>query len=168
MFNRGLAYLGQGVFYLAFATLIGVFANGPAYTHFPPDRAQIKISFSHGGKHKGGCHKRTRAELAALAPNMRRPTSCPRERVPLYFELNMDGKELLAVSLPPSGLFKDGQARIYKLLKVKPGRHVLVLRLRDSERTEGFDYESTEVVTLKPLQNLVIDFRPVAGVFVVL
>jgi hypothetical protein len=41
-----------------------------------------------------------------------------------------------------------------------------VARLRDSDRSEGFDYERTGVLELAPAQSLAIDFRAEMGGFV--
>ena len=49
---------------------------------------------------------------------------------------------------------------------VSAGRHRLVARLRDSDRTEGFDYEHEAEIELAPGQNFVVDFRAVSGGFI--
>jgi hypothetical protein len=50
---------------------------------------------------------------------------------------------------------------------VPAGAHVVVARLRDTPRDEGFDYERTEQVSLAPGQSLALDFRPGLGGFVI-
>ena len=162
---RLLHYGGQAAAYLLLALAIGYFSNRPAYTHFPPDRALIKLSFAHGAK-KEECRRRTPEELARLAPNMRRPMACSRERLPVTVELLLDGAPLYQAVLPPTGLAGDGPSRAYQRFAVPSGRHELSTRLRDSDRPEGFDYERTAVVELAPGQSLAIDFRPEMGGFV--
>lgn len=157
---------GQGLVYLAFAVLLGVFANGPSYTHLPADQAMIKLSFAHGGSHKQACRRRTAEEIAALPPNMRKVFDCPRERVAVLVELRLDGDELYRAELQPTGLAGDGPSRVYARFAVVPGRHVLEARLRDTPRSEGFDYVRKEVIELAPLQNFVVDFRPGGDGFV--
>jgi hypothetical protein len=90
---------------------------------------------------------------------MRRPMDCPRERVPLYVEVIMDGNSILSKSYNPTGLAKDGSASIYERITVKPGQHQLIAKLRDSRREEGFDYESEASININPKQLFVIDFR---------
>jgi len=51
---------------------------------------------------------------------------------------------------------------------VDAGSHQLVVRMRETDRAEGFDQEKTASVTLSPQQNLVIDFRPELGGFLFL
>ncbi len=161
-----LRYAGQAVVYVLIALAIGYFANGPAYVHFPPDQALIKLSFGHGGEPKGECRRLTPEELAALAPNMRKPFDCPRERVPVVVALELDGQPLYQASLPPSGISGDGPSGVYERFPVAPGRHRLVARLRDTGRTEGFDYEREVDFELAPSHIFVVDFRAEAGGFV--
>lgn len=162
---RPYQYIGQLVAYALFALAVGYFATQPAYTHLGPDEALIKLSFSHAGAHVQECRKLSQEELEQLPPNMRRPTECPRERVALLVELELDGKILYRDTLPPSGLSGDGASTAYQTFPVRAGTHQLVARLRDSRREEGFDYEQAADVSLAPQQNFVIDFRPERGGF---
>jgi hypothetical protein len=97
---------------------------------------------------------------------MRRPLDCPRERLPVVVELVADGKVLLQAALPPSGLSGDGPSQVYHRFLVEAGPHEITARLRDSDRTEGYDYERSATLELRPAQNFVIDFRADAGGFV--
>jgi hypothetical protein len=162
---KALRYLGQGAVYLLLALGIGYFSDRPAYTHFPPDMALIKLSFAHGAQ-KEDCRRRTDEELARLPPNMRRPMVCARERLPVAVELLLDGESLYQAVLPPTGLAGDGPSRTYQRFVVPPGRHEVTARLRDTARTDGFDYERTVEVDLAPAQSLAIDFRGEMGGFI--
>lgn len=163
---RLLGYLGQAAVYLVTAVLLGVFSDSPAYRHFPQDRALVKLSLVHSAQRKEPCRRRTAEELAKLAPNMRKPMACSRERLPLWLEMRLDGRLLFGEALPPGGLSKDGPARIYRQFPVAPGRHRLSLGMRDSARTEGFDHRFDREIELRALQSLVIDFRPESGGFI--
>ncbi len=163
--TRLLQYTGQALAYVLFAACIGYFATSPAYTHLDPGKAQIKLSFSHAGAHIRECRRLSQDELNRLAPNMRRPNDCPRARLPLLIELELDGETLYRDNLPPSGLAGDGASTAYKKFPVVAGTHRLVARLRDSRRTDGFDYEQAADITLHPQQNFVLDFRPELGGF---
>ena len=158
--------LGQALIYAGFAGLIGYFASAPAYRYFAGKDAVLTVSFSHGAARKEECRKLSREELSALAPNMRKPVSCPRERLPVVVELELDGKPLYTASLPPTGLAKDGPSHIYQKFVIPTGRHTLVARLRDSRRPEGFDYDGRFDIDLSPAQNLALDFRRDIGGFV--
>lgn len=162
-----LRYSGQLVAYAAFMIVVGIFSASPAYTHLDPGKALLKVSFSHAGAAIRECRRLTPEEIAKLAPNMRRPDDCPRERVPLHLVVELDGEPLIEETLAPTGLWGDGPSNVYLKFPLFAGPHRLTLRLRDSRRDEGFDYESQVDVDLDPQQNLVVDFRPATGGFTV-
>ncbi len=162
-----LRYVGQGAVYAAFAAMIGYLSAYPVYDPFPANRALVKLSLAYAGKPKGECRRRTAEELAKLAPNMRKPFVCPRRRLPLLIELELDGSVVYRDVLKPTGFTGDGPSRAYKRFIVPAGEHRLVARLRDSDRTDGFDHVRAETVTLKAGQNLAIDFRGAAAGFTI-
>lgn len=164
--SRVLRYLGQAVVYLGIALVFATFSKSPSYVHFPPDRALIKVSLVHSAQRREECRRLSAEEIAELPPNMRKPLACARERLPIWLEVLLDDRVLIRDAFPPTGFADDGPARIYERFEVRPGRHLLTLRLRDSRRTEGFDYEFQETVELQPQQNLVVDFRTESGGFI--
>jgi hypothetical protein len=157
--------VGQAIAYTAFAGIVGYFSASPAYTHLDPNLGLIRLSFSHAGQPVTECRRLTQEELNRLAPNMRRPTDCPRERVPLLVELVLEDKVIYREYLTPSGLSKDGASTAYQRFPVKPGRYKLMVRLRDSRRTSGFDWERQDHIEIRARQNFVIDFRAETGGF---
>jgi hypothetical protein len=54
---------------------------------------------------------------------------------------------------------------VYQRFGVPAGTKVVTVRLRNAGRAEGYDFERTASLELKPRQNLVIDFRADAGGF---
>lgn len=164
--GNALKYAGQALVYGAIMVMLGYFATEPAYRHFPEGYARITMTFSHGGKPRGGCRRRTAEEIAKMPPNMRRPFDCPRNRLPVYVQLQVDGNTVYEESIDATGVQSDGPSRIYKAVRVAAGSHKISARLRDSERTEGFDYEREVDVALEPAQHLVIKFRAEAGGFI--
>lgn len=157
-------YLSQAVLYAAFVGAIGYLSTSPTYVHLPPDEALVKLSFTHAGARKEPCHERTPEELAKLAPNMRAPTACPRERVPVTVEVALDGKPLFSVVAPPSGLAKDGASTVYRRIAIPAGTHTIAARLSDVPGG-AFDHQAETTVALKPGRVLVIDFDAVKGGF---
>lgn len=160
-------YLGQAVWYGAIGLVLGAFAMGPSYIHFGDDRAMIKLSFAHGASRLGDCRRRTAEELAKLPHKERALYACERRRTSLHVELDIDGVSRFSRTIAAGGLAKDGPARVYERFVVSPGRHKIAVRLRDTPRQNGFDYERRVEVDLKPRQNLVIDFHADRGGFVI-
>ncbi len=164
--NLGIGRIaGQVLVYAGFAALIGYFAAAPDYRYRPDDRGEIKLSFSHGGQRRD-CRELSAAEIAKLPPNMRVTRTCSRERLPVQVEVDLDDKPIYRATLLPSGLSRDGPSRAYQRFGVSTGRHRLTLRLNDTGRGSGFDYEKTVEVDLRGRQNLVVDFRTEAGGFI--
>ena len=163
---RALQYAGQFCFLALAGAFIGYFSSQPAHRQMPDGMAQIKLSFAHGAARKIACRKLTAKEIAKLPANERRPNTCARERIAALVQFSVDGKLLYDARLPPTGLWRDGPARAYKKFIVSAGVHTITARLRDSNRTSGFDYETTRTATLEPFQNLAVDFKADAGGFI--
>jgi hypothetical protein len=160
-----LRLVGQAAAYLLFIAVIG-YGTSASDTHFPPDKALIKLSFTHGASRPTDCRRRAAEELAKLAPNMRQVVECARGRLPVLAELVVDETMLLSESLSPTGLSQDGPSRVYRSFAVTPGHHHLAIRLRDTPRTSGFDYAREADVDLAAQQNFVIDLRPEGDGFI--
>lgn len=158
-FSKLCQFLGQAVIYAGFAVFLGIFANSPPYARVPDGSALIKLSFAHGAKAKGECRRLSQEELAELAANMRRAEVCPRERLPVYIHMLIDGEVVVDRLLPPTGLHSDGPSRIYERIIVPSGTHDIQVSLRDTVRDEGYDYQESHSIDLAPGQSLAIDFH---------
>lgn len=158
-------FLLQGAAYAAMAVLLGYFATLPPYQYGNAGLASVKVSLSHAADRVAPCVPLTQEEIAELAANMRRTETCERERLPLIFELDIDGETTLNLQAEPSGLWNDGPASIYERFEVSPGKHTVTARLRDTARTEGWDYAREETVELRPGLYFTITFKPETGGF---
>jgi hypothetical protein len=161
--HRVLTWSGQVVLYAAFAAVIAVFSSWPTYRHLPEGHALIRLSMIHHARRVHECEALSAEELAALPPNMRAPMRCPRERAPVTVEIDVDGTLAHRETVAPSGLSGDGPASVYRRLTVPAGVHHLSVRLRDSIRSEGFDFEQNGFVDLAPAEILVVDFDAERG-----
>jgi hypothetical protein len=155
--------VAQAVAYGAFAASIGYLSASPTYRHADPDAAMISLVVSHATRRVGACRKMSPEELAQVARNMRRAEECPRARHDLHLEMLLDGELLFSGDARPAGLWKDGPAAIYAKIPVAAGAATLVVRMRDSGRTEGFDAEHAALIELRPRQNFVVDFTTLEG-----
>ena len=162
---NGLRILLPVVAYAAFAAATGYLSASPAYNYADLGQATVKLSLSHAAERVKPCVRLTPEQIAALAPNMRQPEKCERERLPLTVELEFDGETVRRIVAQPSGLWSDGPASIYERFEVAPGPHRVVAKLRDSKRTDGWDYVHEEDVTLPPGRYFTITFRAESGGF---
>src|SRR5215208_3319730 len=156
--NRVLTWAGQAFLYGLFATFIGIFSSWPQYVALPPDQAVVKVSFIHHGQRVADCRPYTAEELAKLAPNMRTPMKCGRERSPVTIELDLDGATVFRHVAAPSGLSLDGPSSVYHRIAIPAGEHRIAVRLKDSASAPAFTHTRAATLTLKPAQVLVIDF----------
>lgn len=152
-----LRYALQVPAYAAFAAFVGYFSAAPAYHPIAPGRAVVKLSFIHAGERKAECHTRTPEELAKLAPNMRAPQDCPRERSDVLVQLDMDGKALYRIEARPAGLRHDLPATVFRRLEIPAGRHHFRARLADTA-DGAFRHEGEATLDLPEGRVLVIDF----------
>jgi hypothetical protein len=160
--KQALRIAAQLALYVPLMALIGYFSSAPTFS--PVGANEALLSFIHAAQRKAPCRERSAEELAKLAPNMRAALDCPRERAPLFVELELDGKVVLRREVPPAGLQRDGNATVYHRLPVPAGKHRIVVRLRDRPG-EGFNFTGEETVELAPGRVLLIDFVAAKGGF---
>jgi hypothetical protein len=157
--------LAQALLYGAFALCVGYFSVAPSYDYADPGVATIKLSLSHAANRVEECVKLTPQQINERATKGLPLNECGRERLPVTVELEIDGARALLVTAAPSGLWNDGPASVYERLDVAPGTHTITVRLRDSARQQGWDYERSESVTLSPGRYFTISFRAETGGF---
>lgn len=162
-----MKYVGQLMFYAAFAAVIGALSVWPVYHIAGPQQAMISVTFSHAGERVGECHVLTQAELNDLPPNMRKPTDCPRERHPVYIELRTADELLFASTLQPSGLWNDGKSNVYQRIKIMAGNYSIFVGMNDSSTKNRFDYQLTQNLVITPGSNVVVSFDGLNNQFVI-
>lgn len=158
--------LVQILLYGAFAVVVGYFSIAPTYRYTEPGKAAIKLSLSHAADRVVECVKLTPDEINARAVKGESLNECTRERLPLTVELDIDGDSVLVLTAMPSGMWSDGPAAVYERFSIAAGEHAITVRLRDSARASGWDYEHSEKVVLAPDRYFTITFRAETGGFV--
>jgi hypothetical protein len=145
---------------------VALLSNRPVYRQTQPGTGVVMLTFVHGADRRASCRRLSAEEIAKLPLNMRRTEECPRERRPVYVELDVDGRTIYQASLRPTGIAGDGPSRVYERFVLPAGQYDIAVRMRDSARSEGFDHQGGERVALAPDQMFVIDFRADNGEFV--
>lgn len=163
---NSLRWFFQAIAYTVFCAFIAYFSTSPGFQYLEPGRAELKVAFKHAAKRMEECRERSREELMAMAPNMRRPKECSRKRAPILVELLLDGSTLAKKTFMPPGIKDDGTAFVYAKFPIPDGNHMLSIRMRDSNRNEGFDYVEDKEITTKTSQSLVIGFDGAANRFI--
>ncbi len=158
--------VAQVLLYAAFAIVVGYCSLSPGYRYGNPGLASIKLSLSHAANRVEACVRLTPQQINERALAGEPLNECARERLPLTVELDIDGERVLHVTATPSGLWNDGPSSVYERLPIEPGTHTVTARLRDSARTDGWDYQHSERVTLAAGRYFTITFRAETGGFV--
>ena len=151
--------------YTAFMALVWYLSIMPPYHQLDENQALITFTLGHVGKHVEECKKMTQEELLKLAPNMRKPMDCSRERSAITMEMRLDEKVLYSKIAQPNGLYKDQGIDVYKSIKVSAGSHNLSVWLNDDLNIDGPIYKHTQLVDLKPEQHLIVQFISDTGTF---
>lgn len=161
--NKILRYPLQAFNYTLFMAIIWYFSTAPSFRQLEEGQAVLTISFSHAGEIREPCRTLTPEELAALPPNMRKPTDCPRERSPVIIEASLDDELLHHQTEEAPGLFKDSGVDIYLTKKIPAGQHYLKIKMDDSVRKEGFEHSFEQNIYINPAQILLVEFQPESG-----
>ncbi|MFC1602498.1 hypothetical protein ACFL3U_02905 [Pseudomonadota bacterium] len=164
--NPMVRYLLQAVNLFLFMALIAAFSSGPTVYQLEKGMAVVTLAFGHAGQPVRACRKRTPEELAALAPNMRAPMDCPRERSVIRVELLMDGELIHDITASPPGAFKDQGVDVYENVTVPVGRHQFTVHMNDDAQKEGYTYSNDYTAELTDAQLLFIDFSQQESGFV--
>jgi ferredoxin/coenzyme F420-reducing hydrogenase delta subunit len=159
-------YFLVAIAYAVFSVLVGWLSVWPRFSLIEEGQAMVSLSFSHAGQRIRECRRLTQEELDRLPPNMRKPEDCPRERLPVRVLFTVDGAPLYEASLPPTGLWSDGSANVYRRLPVAAGVQRLFIGMNESGQADGFDYVLEQTVDLAPGQHVVVEFDQGHGTFV--
>lgn len=152
---------------LSIPAVLIYFASDAPYAASSPGESLIKLTFKHPGKIQEGCRERTPEELARMPAHMRKAKDCERTRPPVHVEFSLDDRSLMARTFAATGIMKDGPSYAYETFPVSPGRHRIVVNMRDSLRKEGFDYLFERDISLDPGAVAVVDFDNARQSFVV-
>jgi hypothetical protein len=149
----------QVVNYAVFMSIVWYFSFQPPYRQLSEGDAVVTLAFGHAAQRIGECKKLSQEELNKLAPNMRKPEDCPRERSPVTIELRLDGELAAREVLEAPGLYRDQSVDVYKSVKVPHGRHSLSVWMNDDVNVEGPTFRFEDTIVLKPAQRLVVTFN---------
>ena len=157
----------QGVNYTLFMALVWYFSFNPPYQQLAEDEAVVTLAFGHAAKRVAECTVLSQEELNELAPNMRKPMDCPRERSPVTIELQLDGELVAKEVIRAPGLYQDQSIDIYRNIEVPHGEHLLSVWMNDDINVEGPTFRFEETVSLQPAQRLVLSFDSTKNGFTV-
>ncbi len=151
-----LRRLGQVVAYALLGLALVTLSHWPEYRPLAPERALLRVALSHPGERLGKCRERSAEELARMAPNLRAPLDCPRERAPVRLRLELDGAPLVDETLAPGGFARDGMSTLYRRFEVGAGKHHLRVRVAERPDATGERFDRSVELDLAPGQILTV------------
>jgi hypothetical protein len=144
--------------YSVFMFMVWYFSFSPPYRQLETDKAVVTLAFGHAGQRISECKVMSQEDLEKLAPNMRKPMDCPRERSPVTIELLLDGEPAVKDVLEAPGLYNDQSVHVYRNVKVVSGEHSLSVLMNDDANHEGPTHRLEQNIFLEPAQRLVVSF----------
>ena len=148
----------QAVNYTVFMVMVWYFSFSPPYRQLAEEEAVITLAFGHAAKRVSECTVLSQEELEKLAPNMRKPMDCPRERAPVTVELRLNDELAIQDVYQSPGLYQDQSVDVYRNVKVRHGEHRLSVWMNDDVNVQGHTYQFEQTVMLRPAQRLVVTF----------
>lgn len=153
--------------YAAFALVVGLLSAWPRVELIDAGRAIVSLAFSHAGERIGECRRISQEELNKLAPNMRQPIECPRERHSVRVELRSGATVLYSGTLLPSGVWSDGKVNIYRRIEIAAGRHDFFIGMNDSGGDGAFDFVARRELDVLAGRNIVVEFDELTQQFLI-
>lgn len=154
-----------GIVLLAVPAILTLILSDAPYTFFNDTDSMLRFSFKHGGRHLKEAAMPTEEELKKLLPHMRAVLPKAGPRYPVYAEVEVDGKRLVANSYRPSGLKKEGASYAYEKIIVAPGLHKVRIRMSDTGSPEKIDYTYEQEIEFKAGRQICIDFNDAKRAF---
>lgn len=148
----------SGIILLAIPAILTLILSDAPYTFFGDKDSMLRFSFRHSGGHIKEEKMPTEEELKKILPQMRAmvPKSGPRH--PVYTEVEIDGKKVVAKSYRPGGLKSEGASYAYEKFVITPGVHKVKIRMSDTGSPEHFDYRYEQDIEFKAGRQVCIDF----------
>jgi hypothetical protein len=163
--TKPLRLIFQVINYSVFMGIVGYLSILPSHRHLEENQAVVTLAFGHAGQRVSECVRLTPEQLAEMAPNMRKPAECPRERSPLTVELRLDDAVLAREVIEAPGLYNDQSVDVYRNFEVPAGSHRLSIEMNDDVNVDGPTWQHRQTVSLRPAQRVVVAFEPERGGF---
>jgi coenzyme F420-reducing hydrogenase delta subunit/NAD-dependent dihydropyrimidine dehydrogenase PreA subunit len=159
---RSLNTMAATVLLIACAGLLGLVSD-LGYT--PPDieGSEFVVSLKHPGLASENCRDLTEEELAATPVHMRKKRVCERTRPPVRLRVAIDGATALETSVPPSGIWKDGNSVTVERIPVAAGEHRVSVAIGESANPEEWSFGEERTITFTDEARRVVVFDRVAG-----
>ncbi|MBW2667455.1 MAG: hydrogenase iron-sulfur subunit, partial [Deltaproteobacteria bacterium] len=125
--------------------------------------SELAVSFKHPGAENESCREVSEEELAATPVHMRKPRECKRTRPSVRLRVDVDGELTLDTSIPPSGLWKDGNSVALERIPLEAGDHHIRVAIGETADPDEWTFEAEKSLTFTDEARRVVVFDRVAG-----
>ena len=136
-----------GLLVLAIAVVLTIAGSFAPYRTAHDDRPELVVSFKHPGQLTEQRRALTEQEKAALPVHMRRDFDLVRARQPVRLRITVDGRQALARTCAPSGIWSDGNAIAMERLFVPAGPHRVEVAIGDGADPTVYEHVHASDVT---------------------
>ncbi|OGP31472.1 MAG: hypothetical protein A2073_08515 [Deltaproteobacteria bacterium GWC2_42_11] len=147
-----------GIIILALAAVVTLYISNTPYTFFGEKDSLLIFSFKHSGKPSKVQKALSEEQLAKLPKHMRSSAEVVLKRFPVYAEIYVDNKKVLARSFKPAGLWENGSSFAFEKVVTEPMVHKITIKMSESNNTDKFDYVYEDTVDFKPGMAVAFDF----------
>jgi coenzyme F420-reducing hydrogenase delta subunit/Pyruvate/2-oxoacid:ferredoxin oxidoreductase delta subunit len=150
------------VLLIACAGILGLVSD-LGYTPPGIEGSEFVVSLKHPGLASENCRDLTEEELAATPVHMRRERICERTRPHVRLRVVIDGATALETSIPPSGIWEDGNSVTVERIPVAPGEHLVSVAIGETTNPEEWTFGDERTITFTDEFRSVVVFDRVAG-----
>jgi len=127
------------------------------------DGSQLVVSFKHPGAVSENCRELSAEELEALPVHMRKSSVCDRIRAHVRLRVTIDGATAVEKSVPPSGIWEDGNSVDVERITVPPGEHRVSVAIGETTDPDEWSFRDEATLTFSEKQRRVVLFDRVTG-----
>jgi coenzyme F420-reducing hydrogenase delta subunit/NAD-dependent dihydropyrimidine dehydrogenase PreA subunit len=159
---RAINAVAATVLLIACAGLLGLVSD-LGYTPPEIDGSEFVVSLKHPGLASENCRDLTEEELASTPIHMRRERVCERTRPSVRLRVAIDGAIALETSVPPSGIWEDGNSVAVERIAVDPGEHLVSVAIGETASPDEWSFGEERTITFTDETRRVVVFDRVAG-----
>ena len=120
--------------------------------------SELVVSFKHPGQVAENCRDFTPEELAKLPMHMRQGRVCDRARADVRLRVSVDGTRVVDATLPPKGIWGDGNSVAIERIPIELGEHAVRVELGDSADPDEWSYTDERNLTFDAKNRRVVTF----------
>jgi ferredoxin len=125
--------------------------------------SELVVSFKHPGEVSENCRELTPEEIAKRPVHMRQDRVCDRARASVRLRVELDGKRVVDATVPPQGIWSDGNSVAIERIPVTPGEHEVRVAIGDTPAVDEWTFVDSKRIEFDETTRRVVTFDRIAG-----